>query len=173
MNFADMIELEKTRSGTRLYDRNEDNDLKIKKLIAQTTTELVNMPEKVDMNQTELVKRIVKAYLLACYEAGSVPSKLGMCRAMGISRQGAEQFLQRHPDHATSQFLEVVFDGLADILSNAALTNSVNMVLSIFLLKSIFGFKESVVLETPATNPLGPEITPEEIASRYTNLPGE
>ena len=47
------------------------------------------------------------------------------------------------------------------------------MVLSIFLLKAVFNYKESVVLEAAQSNPLGPGITAEEIAEKYAELPEE
>lgn len=165
MSIGEMVEMEKARTGTRLFSRNEDSEEKIRKLIATTTLELVNMPAKADLQDTKLVKEVVKAYLISCYEAGTVPSKQGISRSLGLSRQGVEQFIQRNPNHSTTEFLQVTFDALADLLSNAALSNSTNMVLSIFLLKAVFGYKEAVSLEiTP--NPLGADVNPEELYRR-------
>ena len=174
MSLEEMLSMEREKTETRLYSKDEDADAKIRKLIAQATTELANLPEKVDIRDTEQVKSIVKAYMLSCYEAGSVPSKTGTCRAMGLSRQAIDAFMSKNINHPSTEFLRVVFDSLAEILSSAALTNSTNMVLSIFLLKSIFGYKESVVIETPATN-ITPweELSPDAIAMKYAYLPEE
>ena len=174
MSMEEMLSMERGKTETRLYSKDEDADAKIRKLIAQATTELANLPEKVDIRDTEQVKSIVKAYMLSCYEAGSVPSKTGVCRSMGLSRQAIDAFMNKHVNHPSAEFLRVVFDSLAEILSSAALTNSTNMVLSIFLLKSIFGYKESVVIETPANDTiLNEEVDAEAIARKYGYLPEE
>ena len=173
MSMEQMLAMEQERTETRLYDRNEDADAKIRKLIAQTTTELANLPEKIDIRNVEAVKSVVKAYMLSCYNAGSVPSKSGTCRAMGLSRQAVDAFMSKNSNHPSAEFLRVTFDAEAELLSNAALTNSTNMVLSIFLLKAVFGYKESVVLETPVDNSFVQELSPEEIALKYADLPEE
>lgn len=173
MSMEQMLAMERERTETRLYDRNEDGDAKIRKLIAQTTTELANLPEKIDIRNVEAVKSVVKAYMLSCYNAGSVPSKSGTCRAMGLSRQAVDSFLSKNSNHPSAEFLRVTFDAEAELLSHAALSNSTNMVLSIFLLKAVFGYKETYVLEAPVDNSYVEELTPDQIAEKYSYLPEE
>lgn len=173
MTFPEMLETEKARAETRLYSKTEDMQEKIQTMIGQTVLDIVNLPEKISLNDTETVKTVTKNYLLACYSNGTIPSKAGLSRGFGVSIRAVDDFMSRNPEHETSQFLRLVFDSFADLLANSALVGGTNMVMSIFLLKAIFGFRESIVIETPAADPLGSPRTPEEIEALYRDLPDE
>ena len=172
MTFSEMLEAEKARSETRLYSKTEDVQEKVQAMIAQTTVDICNLPEKISLNDTQTVKTVTKNYLLACYSNSTIPSKAALCRSFGVSIRAVDDFMSRNTEHETSQFLRLVFDSFADLLANSALVGGTNMVMSIFLLKSIWGFKEGITIET-VNNPLGDSKSPEEIAQLYNYLPEE
>ena len=173
MTFPEMLEAEKARAETRLYSKTEDVQAKIQAMIGQTVLDIVNLPQKISLNDTETVRTVTKNYLLASYSNATIPSKAALCRGFGVSIRAVDDFMSRNPDHETSQFLRLVFDSFADLLANSALVGGTNMVMSIFLLKSIFGFKEGITIETTVRDPLGEPVSAEEIARKYSELPPE
>ena len=175
MTLDEMISAERDKAGNRLYSRDTDATEKIQKLVAQAAVDLMNLPEKISLGHVEYVKSAVKAYLIACYEAGTIPSKIGCCRAMGLSRQAIDNYMQRNPDAPSSEFLRITFDTFASVLSDSALSGASNLVVAIFCLKALYSWQDKVVSEIQITNnPLsGANVDPMEIARKYDYLPGE
>ena len=172
MTHDEMVAMNKERKLSRLYTKSEEAGECIQTLIQNATTEIVNMSDKISLADTATVKRVTEQYLCACEEVNCLPSKMGLARSFGVSRQAIDSFMARNPEHETTEFLQIVFDTFSEVLSNAALNNSVNMVYTIFVQKAIFGLKEAIQIETVQNGPLSTDgMTAEDVARRYSELP--
>ena len=126
---------------------------------------------KVDFSDLADVRRRTERYLRACAESGTFPSVLGLANfGLGISRRTLNHHLQTHPDSASSQFLEVAKDTIANIVSTAALGKNADSVMSIFLMKNLNGFTDTVQIEPVQQPILGRQMTAEEIQAKYQDL---
>lgn len=146
MSIADMEKLAvETRTGNRLYSRTADGAEVVNALTARLAAELANPPKKIDLRDAEMVRAVAVKYVEACSHAGTIPSRLGLCRAMGISRQAVDRFIRYHPQEPSVETLRVIFDGFADTLHSAALTNACHPIVGIFTLKAQAGWRDTVI----------------------------
>lgn len=129
---------------------------------------------KVDLNNIEEVQQRTLEYFEACSKAQAFPSIMGLASiGYGISRQALNQWLLKHPDSETTEFVNRAKDIIADILTNASLNNNANSVQAIFQLKNNHGFADKVEVTAVAdTNGLT-EQNYDDIEKRYANLPCE
>lgn len=127
----------------------------------------INAP-KVDLSDTQQVKERAFMYLEACGLASSFPSVMGLSGAMGCSRQNLNQWLLAHPGHPTTDFIAMVKDVMADILTDAALYNHANAVQTIFTLKNHFDHADRVEIAPVVQNQLSDNnYDADEIRKRY------
>lgn len=175
MGFSEMVEENAQRASSRLFSKDIDVSEKITNLVNNARRELSEMPTTISLGDTKTVKVVTERYLESCAIVGVVPTKSGVCRGFGCSRQAVTDFMNKHPNHGTTKYLSVVFDLFSEILADAALAGSTHPIISIFLLKSIFGYRDTQTVEfiPPETGPLGEEISAEEIAAKYADLPAE
>ena len=166
----EMLELAAEQRNTRIYDKSADSSAKIAALAGGLANELYNLPERISLNDTATVKIIAAQYTDACAQAAVVPNKVGLCRGFGVSRQAVDNFMSRNPTHPTTEFLEIVFDSFAQILADAALANSVNMVFSIFVAKAVYKWRDNIPVEPPTQDALDGHRSAEEIAEAYGHL---
>lgn len=159
--------------NTRLYSKDVDSGEKIGMLVRDLTNEVSDIGEKINFNDTELVRRTTLRYLQSCERTGKIPTKIGLARACGCSRRAFERFIQRHPDHTTTAFLEVAIDAFSEALSQASLNGSVQPIVSIFLQKAIYGMRENDQVATPQDNPLGEATSTEDLMKKYAELTSE
>lgn len=104
--------------------------------------------DRVNFDDLEAVQGRVSDYMESCAMAGVFPSFQGLCVfALGRERQAVYAYLKQHPDTSTAQFLNLVRDAIADIISNAGLQRVSDNVMSIFLLKNSHGFSDRVEIE--------------------------
>ena len=165
----EMLDVESRSS--RLYSQTSDHGVVVSEIVSNLAEELANIPRKIDLRDTQLVGEVAVAYVDACSKRGTLPSKIGLCRAMGISRQGVDWFLSHHADEPSAELLNMVFDSFAEALSNASLASAVHPIVSIFLSKAIYNFRDTVSIEAiPAGDPLGDRVNPEVIARKYQEL---
>ena len=109
----------------------------------------------------------------SCDRTGIIPSKIGLARAMGITRAAADSYIRNHPESDTARFLLLMFDGFAEMLSMSSLSGSIHPICAIFLQKALYGFRDNEQIDEPA-EPKEVELTPEEIAAKYSDwLPEE
>ena len=148
---VDAMELHK-REGQDPHGQNSMYRLKngykeneVKDLISVSIKELAEVAtkEKISLSDTNEVKRRCVVYLRACQESGTFPSILGLARSLGYSRKTIYSFLSVHPDHPTSHFIGLFQDTCADLLSQSALKNSANVIMSIFLSKALYEMRET------------------------------
>ena len=175
MSPSEMLELAEEQRMTRLYSKVEDSTDKVQALVGTLADELANMPERISLRDTATVKIVAAQYVDACRTVGVIPNKIGLCRAMGISRQAADSFMDRNPDHPTSQFLEIVYDSFAELLSNSALIGASHPIFSIFITKAVYKWRDNISVEYVGNNQnsIYGEYTPEQVVQKYEELPGE
>lgn len=178
MTPAQMLEMAKERRmNSKIYSRVADDGTVVHDIVAQLAEELSDIPPRADLKNTENIRRLCKAYILICGEAGTLPTKQGLARCLGMSRRNLDFFCTAHPDHPTAQLLEVVFDGFVEALNQAALAKAVDNVTGIFLSKAIFGYVDKVTVEpvNVQLDPLGERksaVDMAAIAARYDDIPG-
>lgn len=127
----------------------------------------INAP-KVDLSDTKQVQDRAFMYLEACSLSSSFPSVMGLSGAMGCSRQNLNRWLLSHPEHPTTNFVNMVKDVMADILTNASLFNSANAVQVIFQLKNHFEHADRVEIAPVVPNQFAEnDYDAEEIRKRY------
>lgn len=173
MDASQMLELANEQRMTRLYSKTEDATDKVQALVGTLSAEIKHMPEKISLRDTQTVRRVCAMYVDACAEAGTIPNKIGVCRAMGLSRQAVDSFMDRNPEHPTTEFMIIVLDSFAEVLSNSALAGASNMVMSIFVLKAVASWRDNISIEYYNKNDgnIFTEIPAEEIITKYNDLP--
>lgn len=160
-----------SRSG-RLYSRAVDGAEVVSELTEQLAYELANVPRKIDLRDSELITKVAVSYVVACSKKGTVPNKLGLCRAMGCSRQSVDYYLSHHAEEKSAELLRIIFDSFAEMLTSSALANAVHPIVSIFVTKAIYSWREAVKVEAeqPVADPLGERRNVSEIIAKYEGL---
>ncbi len=168
-----MQALAEGQRNTRLYSKENDAGETVAALAARLAMELDNMPRKADLANVDMVQKIAAAYVANCARAGVIPSKTGLCRCLGYSRSGVDYYLKHHESDAGAENLRIIFDAFAELLNDAALTGACREVTGIFLSKAIYGYRDTVSIETELhDDPFGfHHKTAEEIIAKYSNLP--
>lgn len=165
---SEMIETARERyMNSHIYSRTADGSLVVEAIVSQLAADLAEIPQKANLRDTEQIKRICIAYVASCAKAGVIPTKIGLARALGMSRRAVDYFMERHPEHETAQVLELVFDAFAEALSTAALAGSVQQVFAIFVSKCIYKWEDSVTIKTTPPDPLDNKKSVSEIMARY------
>ena len=166
-----LVEARERRLDNRMYNRSADSGVVVSAIVEELATELANVPQKIDLKNTELVRSVLIAYTDACSKVGLIPSKIGAARAMGISRRAVDYFMEKHAEHPTAQMLEIFFDAYSEALSSAALANATNNVFSIFLSKALYRYKDTYTVESAPKDPID-EYAPkaEDIVAKYRDL---
>lgn len=157
------------RLNSKIYNRTSDGEMIVSSIVRQLAEDLAVIPEKANLKDTEQIKRIVIAYVAMCAKAGTIPSKIGLARALGMSRRTVDYFLERHPEHPTAEVLELAFDAFAEALSTAALANATNNVYSIFLSKALYRFEDTVSVKAIPPDPMESKSNAAEIMKRWQN----
>lgn len=144
---------------------------KLRELVAAKTSELVETAtkEKVSLEDIESVKARTIVYLRACEETCTFPSSLGLARSLGYSDRALRNWRNYKSDTETAQWLEMFNDLCADVLNQSALKNNANSIVSIFLNKAMYGFRETNELILTPNKPGYEEATysAEDIRKRY------
>lgn len=130
---------------------------------------------RVDWDNLEDVQRRCLEYLETCKEAQSIPTVSGLAVfALGVSRQGLNEYLRAHPSTGTAQFLQQMKDIFADTLETSALNNNINSIMTIFILKNDHDRADRVQVEpVKPADPLGPLMPQEELEERLADLPDD
>ncbi len=124
---------------------------------------------KVDLSNTQAVKLQTERYVNSCSEKGIVPSKMGLARSLGITRQGLDFYCKSHPQSPSALFLEITFDAFSEILSLASLSGSVNPVYAIFIAKALFSWRDNYVC-IESSEQYDEKPTTEQIIEKYRHL---
>ena len=161
-------------SHSRLYDRDTSASEKVAVTVGAITQQLIDFPaERISLRDANTVKATTYNYLKSCERIGIIPSKIGLSRALGISRTAIDAFVRRNPDSETGRFLSMAFDAFAEMLSANSLSGSVHPIVSIFLQKALYGFRDNSAVIEQSELPEENSLTIEEIEQRYADLPEE
>ena len=130
---------------------------------------------KVDLNDVEQVKAAAFRFMEACRASGTFPTMLAFSASMGVSRQRVYAYTLQHPKTPTTEFLDALRSSWASILAQASLTRQTDNATSLFLLKnSGQGLQDRVdIAAVTPTQPLSDEITAEDVAAKYAELPAD
>lgn len=160
--------------GNSIYKKEsgEYQEEKLRELVAAETAKLVEVTtkEKVSLEDIENVKIRTIAYLRACEKTGTFPTNLGLARSLGYSDRALRNWRNQKPTSETAQWLEMFNDLCADVLNQSALKNNANSIVSIFLNKSMYGFRETNELVLTPNNGQYEEeaaYSAEDIRKRY------
>ncbi len=156
------------RLNSRIYNRTADNGEVVSAIVQQLAEDLVDIPQKADLKDTEQIRQIVISYVAMCARAGVIPSKIGLARACGYNRRTLEYFCDRHPEHPTAELLEIAFDAFAEAMSTAALSGSVQQVFAIFLSKALYKWEDTVTIKTTPADPMDYRTSAQEILAKYS-----
>ena len=174
-NTQDKERMLSIRRGQTLYKAADSKSAeRLKTLINASIEECAKYAtsEKVSLNDIEAVRERSILYIRACEETGVYPSSTGLARALGYTRRSLAYWREQHPESDTGQWLEMMSDTFADVLNQSALNNCCNAIVSIFLSKALYGYKETSELMITPHERLAydrdREYNQEEILARYT-----
>ena len=120
-------------------------------------------------NVDEVIVR-TEDYFVGCEKSGTFPSIMGLCaKGFGCTRDRLNEWVDNHPETPTAQYIGIVKEMIADVLTNASLRNKANVAQTIFQLKNHFGHSDEVkVLKTLREDPLAMGASSQkEILERY------
>lgn len=168
MTPAQMDEMnEQLMLDNRLYSKGADGTEQVRSILTEITGDLMDKPKKIKLYDTALVEQVTKEYIASCVRSGILPSRQGHARAMGVSRRSVTSYMTENPDHPSTQYLEIVYDAFSEALSMASLTGRVHPIVSIFIQKAIYGWRDNDPVEQPENDPLGTAKTNDELYMRY------
>lgn len=144
----------------------------VKAIVASIGSDVVNVGQKIHLSDTEAVEETTKRYILSCCRVGLLPSKMGLARACGMSVTALSNFIAMHPYHATTDYLQIVFDSFAEMRETAALNGAAHPIVSIFGLKANYGYRENEPVKEAREDPLGEMEDTDSIAKKYLELQG-
>ena len=154
------------RGSTGLYHNSTpDKDRQITAIVTSGAERLIRQPKRCNIDDFEAVKERTEAYVMECASISKLPSVKGLCGALGICSKTFYNWINNHPSHPTTEYLERAKDVFADLLEEAGLNNAVNNISSIFILKSQHQYQETsnISLQAVPYNPLGEPKTIQEI----------
>ena len=171
MTADEMIEAGKQKRATsRIYkaEADEIKDEAISTSIANALNQLRRAEGrgKISLDDTATVKTFAEAYLESCAVSSCFPSMSGFALAMGHTRNSLYNYMEKKSETETGKFLMQLHDLFAQILSENSLKNNSNGIVSIFLLKSLFGYKETQSIELVNGSRIDEEPTLDELAQR-------
>lgn len=158
--------------GNSYYDQKDKAQVEVLQNILTVTIAEIGKyftNERVSLEDTYEVKKRSIIYLRACEESGTFPSCLGLARALGYSDRTLRHWRNKQPNTPTAQWLEMFNEACAEILSQSALKNNSNPIISIFTQKAYYGFYDkSELVITPGTADVEEnEVSADEIRKRY------
>lgn len=168
MGYNEIVGEELERKNTKIYKAQSSDftDGKISELVRRTAEELAQISDgpPIDLSDVQAVRERTIIYLKACEEASTIPNIMGLARSMGISRTAFYKLIDRGT--ATGKWFELCRDAFSDILSETALRNNCNAIVSIFLQKAVYGLRETMEIVAKTEEPLGDTVDVEELERR-------
>ena len=171
-------QMEAAKQGNRLY-RAQYNEVAAE-LKAQQFADALNQQMellagvkkngKIDLNDITAVEATATRYLESCRRANVVPTILGLSAALGYSRKAVWEFITRHPESRTAQYLDALRSAFAAVLAQLGLSRNCSEAVSIFLLKNSgqgLVDRAEVDISAKAESPLGERISTEELKRKY------
>ena len=138
--------------------------------IAREALERIRERGFVDFYNIDEVIVRTEEYFKGCEISGVFPSIMGLCaKGFGCSRDRLNDWVIDHPETPTAQYIGIVKELIADVLTNASLRNKANVAQTIFQLKNHFGHSDEVkVVKTMKEDPIAMGASSQkEILERY------
>ena len=142
--------------------------------VAAQELRLADRPEKVPLKDLERVKKTATAYVDECAASGVLPTVRGVAARLGVSRRAIYDYAAHHKGSEFDGWLQDFSDLCAELIMNLANEGVIAAVPAIFVTKARYGWRDQPVqIEVVQNNPLGPTVDPEDIATKYAELPDE
>lgn len=143
------------KRGINLYKVQSDKHKadELKKLIDGSLQDVYNFAttEQISLDDIDELKKRTLIYLKCCSETGTFPNNLGLAHSIGYSDRALRVWRNKYPNSPTGRWLQMFSETCANILSQSALKNNANSVVSIFLSKAFFDMREtSEIVISPA-----------------------
>lgn len=153
---VEITEMVQKKRSPRIYKEvsDESRNESIRQSVKKANYELQQMQNipKINMDDIVAVRSVVGVYLETCADSATLPTMAGIATILGYTRPGLYLYMAKH-DTESSKFLHQVHDKLADIIAENSLKNNLNSIVSIFLLKALFGYRETANLEISSNMP--------------------
>ncbi len=155
---TEMIEMTKQKRATSKIYKAESDEIKdeaISNSVRNTLNEMrkAEKLEKINLDDTKTVKALAECYLESCAVTSSFPTVSALAVSLGYTRENLYHYMKKKPDSETGKFLIQLHDMFSNILAENSLRNNTNAVVSIFLLKSLFGYKDTTSIELVQGDP--------------------
>mgnify|MGYP004520430517 FL=1 len=138
---------------------------KFSKIISQNNEilEYARTQPKIDINNIEELISRTDAYLHFCADRSLNPNMKGLANFCGYSERHFNEL--RHQGTAAGEYIDLIRDRMKDNLEQAALSNAVNNISAMFLLKATHDYVEqSKLVVEPGAGLLGTPKSYEEIS---------
>ncbi len=169
------VALSKENNKLQAPLKNSEKSAEISKLIANQRVLLNNSLQcgRVslrDENFEEVVFR-VQCYFDSCEQAGVLPSFTGVAVfGLGMTARGLRKHLTEYPNSSVSRYLELVRDGIGDLILQSGSKKITSEILTIFALRNAHGFTNE---EQPLSGLDNDDSFPEtvtEIMNKYAGI---
>lgn len=125
---------------------------------------------KINIDDDKQVEDRINLYFNYTAEAGIKPSIEGLALALGISRKTIwdwdNERRRAQVSGSRADIIKKAKDFIALLINDAALDNKIYPSTWIFYAKNYFGMSDKQEIEIKASQPLGDQLSPEEIAKR-------
>lgn len=178
MTQSEMIESGKHRQNTsKLYkaEAKQLSDEGIAKSVHKAI-DIVNTSGstgRISLDDTETVRSIIGVYLESCAMQSVIPSMTDIALCLGYTRRNIYYYMKNRKDTETGKFLIQVHDIIANTLADNALKGNVNNITAIFLLKSMYGFREDDDISTDINNTDETEFKSDDYKQKYREIIGD
>lgn len=167
-------QMEAAKQGNRLYNQ-VSAELKAQQFSAALDQQIellagVKKNGKIDLDNLAAVEATATRYIESCKRASVVPTILGLAAALGYSRKAVWEFITKHPESKSAQYLDALRSAFAAVLAQLGLSRNTSEAVSIFLLKnSGQGLVDRAEVDIAARqeSPLGEKADPEELRRKY------
>lgn len=126
----------------------------------------------IDISDPRQVEQRINEYFDFCEQNDRKPSMLGIANWLGVSRDTLNSWKRgecRADTH--SDLVKKTLGMLEEILVDYFQNGKVNPTSGIFLLKNMFGYRDVTEHVVTPPSPLQVDSNPEDIASKYAELP--
>lgn len=127
----------------------------------------VSLPE-IDISDINQVKQRLEWYFNKCEESGLKPTMMGMCNALGVSRQ--TMYNWGHGEYRSGTHLRTIqkyLNMLEEIWEMEMVEGKINPIVGIFLGKNHFGYADKQEFELSPKDPLGDRTDTKALEERY------
>ena len=120
----------------------------VSEIVTTQAALLERAPQKTPLTDVQAVRAVSETYTTRCADIGVLPNLEGLAAALGYSRRGVYDFLERHGNTPTAEFIDRLRTLWAGMRQMAADRGAVDATMSIFvLLNSSLGYSNQHTVE--------------------------